>query len=308
MMTLSFAEASRKGIQTVTELSAIAAPIRLYAIVLRMVVIRPGAVPTDHGGQARACLLDLIRRADKTLSAQWHDTNIHKPYTISLLQPLEHTQRGADGALHCGEGDRLDWRFSLQCEPGFEAVLKRFLLSRALPHLRVGTLEFAITDVFASNSGHFASGYTTPAALLERYDCPPATLDRAIELHFTAPTVFHLGRDAETGISRYCTLPQPRLLFSTLRKKWASLGGYEPGDVFDSWVERAVNAESYRLNTTTVVVDKRHLHGFSGFVRFRLQAEPQWWPLVHLLADLAFWTGVGYQTTRGMGQVRRIVE
>jgi len=30
--------------------------------------------------------------------------------------------------------------------------------------------------------------------------------------------------------------------------------------------------------------------------------------LLHLLADLSFWTGVGYQTTRGLGQVRRVTE
>lgn len=276
--------------------------MRLYAIVMRLSTLRRGAVAADHGDQARACLLDLIRRADAELAAQLHDTNTHKPYTISLLQPVQNGKRGSDGALHFGEGDQVDWRFTLLCEPPFEAVLKRFLLSRNLPHLRIGTVEFAIIDVFASGKGHPGSGFTTPADLYARHDHAPEIFPRSFEMAFTSPTAFHLGRDTETARYRYCTLPQPRLLFSTLRKKWAGMGGVEPGDSFDEWVAYSIDAEANALNTFTVRVENRVLRGFTGFVRFRLQGDPRWWPLANLLGALTFWTGVGYQTTRGMGQ------
>ncbi|GAB4308487.1 MAG: hypothetical protein Kow00117_01750 [Phototrophicales bacterium] len=37
-----------------------------------------------------------------------------------------------------------------------------------------------------------------------------------------------------------------------------------------------------------------------------LNRDLRWLPYLHLLVDLSFWTGVGYQTTRGMGQVRKV--
>jgi CRISPR/Cas system endoribonuclease Cas6 (RAMP superfamily) len=62
------------------------------------------------------------------------------------------------------------------------------------------------------------------------------------------------------------------------------------------------------LQSRTVVVERRPVTGFQGHVRFRIRGDRRWLPLLHLLADLTFWTGVGYQTTRGMGRVQRLLE
>src|SRR5579859_4734228 len=105
--------------------------LRLYAIVFRLAAIRPGAVPADHGDQARAALFELIRHGDLPLAQRLHDQNIQKPYTIDLLQG---GRRGKDNTIHFGEGDYAYWRFTLMQEPAFEALLRRYLLSRALPH------------------------------------------------------------------------------------------------------------------------------------------------------------------------------
>jgi len=106
---------------------------RLYAIVLRLTAVRRGAVPAEHGDQARAAMFDLLRRGNLALASQLHNENAHKPYTISLL---EGGKRGADRALHFGEGDQAEWRFTLLSEPAFESVLRRYILDRNLPHVR----------------------------------------------------------------------------------------------------------------------------------------------------------------------------
>jgi hypothetical protein len=110
---------------------------RLYAIVLRIAAIRRGAVPENHGDQARAALMKNIQHADSPLAQRLHNSNMHKPYTISLLN-------GGVQARHFGEGDHADWRFTLMAEPAFEALLRRYLLDRTLPHVRIGAVEFAI--------------------------------------------------------------------------------------------------------------------------------------------------------------------
>jgi CRISPR-associated endoribonuclease Cas6 len=49
--------------------------------------------------------------------------------------------------------------------------------------------------------------------------------------------------------------------------------------------------------------------GFVGMAMFAaLNRERYWMGLMNVLADYAFFAGVGYQTTQGMGQCRRIAE
>lgn len=277
--------------------------LRLYAIVLRLAALRPGAIPADHGDQARAALLNLIRTGDLSLSQVLHDENARKPYTISLLNG---GTRGRDNALHFGIGDSADWRFTLLCEPAFEALLRRYIYSRALPHVRIGTIEFQITDAFASGN-HPDSGSMTLTALHDRWNSPPEMLESNIVLDFLSPTAFNLGQDRVSGSYRIRSTPDARTLFSTLRKRWIKLGGTAPDDAFDVWVGERVEMHPFDLRTHTVYVERRPVDGFSGRVGFKLHGnDMRWLPLLHLLADLTFWTGVGYQTPRGMGQVRRV--
>ncbi|MEM6281993.1 MAG: CRISPR system precrRNA processing endoribonuclease RAMP protein Cas6 [Chloroflexota bacterium] len=277
---------------------------RLYAVVLRLAAMRPGALKRDHGDQARGALLKLIQQGDSPLAERLHDDNTSKPYTISMV---EGGKRGKDGAAHFGNGDTADWRFSLLMEPAFEALLKRYLLNRNLPHVRIGTVQFAVVDAFASGHGHPASGHTTVAQLTERWNIAPEEAPRQIKLEFLSPTAFNLGQDRETKQYRIRATPDARTLYSTLRKRWVRLGGRDAGDEFDVWVGEHVEQVSTDIHTRTTYVKRRPVSGFTGSVTYRVYGDDlRWLPYLHLLSDLAFWTGAGYQTTRGMGQVRRI--
>jgi CRISPR-associated endoribonuclease Cas6 len=144
--------------------------------------------------------------------------------------------------------------------------------------------------------------------LTERWNIAPELLERYLTLDFRSPTVFSLGRDPATQEQRYRSQPDPRTVFSALRKRWVSLGGFDAGDEFDAWVGKSVEAAVQRVQMRRVWVEQHWVQGFMGTVRFEVYgAELRWLPYVYLLADLAFWTGVGYQTTRGMGQVRPIL-
>ena|SRR5579871_1573415 len=279
--------------------------LRLFAIVFRLAAIRPGTIPADHGDQARAALFELIRHGDLPLASRLHDQNIQKPYTIDLLQG---GKRGKDSAIHFSEGDYADWRFTVMQEPAFEALLRRYLLSQALPYVRVGAVKFAVTDAFTSGASHPASGHVSITELQARWDCVPESLPERFALDFQSPTVFSLGTEPGSRERRWCAMPSAPILFSSLRKKWAFLGGAEPGDEFDQWVRECVEVEPHNLYSRTLMVERRPITGFLGRVSFRVRGDKRWLPLLHLLTDLTFWTGVGYQTTRGMGQVQRVIE
>lgn len=275
----------------------------LYAIVLRLAAMRSGALPADHGDQGRAALLNLIRKGDSPLAQQLHDENSSKPYTISLVQG---GKRGRDGAQHFGEGDAGEWRFSLMMQPAFEALLQKYLLNNSLPHVRIGVLQFAITDVYVATQSHQDSGHISVRELSDAWqDTPREQLPRRITLDFLSPTTFSRGRD-RAGY-RYRVFPDAKTVFSALRKRWVALGGVDAGDDFDAWVAKNVEAEPQRYRLTKHRVERRRLSAFTGTVAYQLYGDDeQWLAYLNLLADLTFWTGLGYQTTRGMGQVRRI--
>lgn len=275
---------------------------RLYAIVLRLVALHPGALPANHGDQARAALLDLVKRGDAALATYVHNLNAEKPYTVSQVLG---GQRGRDGALHFGAGHEAFWRFTLLGEPVFEAILQRYLRDNQQPHVRLGTLPFAITDAFATAARHADSGSITLADLQARWHVPPETLPDTFILDFQTPTAFSLGTLPD-GQRRFQALPDARLVLSTLRKRWSRLGGQEPGDVFDEWVAQNITVEPLHLQTQRVQIERQSLTGFTGQVCYRVQGNRRWWSLAHLLAELTFWTGVGYQTPRGLGQTRRL--
>ncbi len=275
---------------------------RLYAIVLRLAAASRGSLSAEHGDHARAALLNLIREGDSPLAQKLHDDNNAKPYTISLIQG---GKRSKDGAQHFGEGDVAEWRFTLLIEPAFEALLRKYLLNRALPHIRIGVVRFAIVDAFASGTGHPDSGHISVSELNERWNGSAENLQKNIKLDFHSPTAFNLGQDPETRHYRIRSSPDARTLFSTLRKRWVKLGGIDAGDEFDAWVDQNLEQTVINLQTHTLRVEKRLITGFMGQVEYRLYGTNlHWLPYLHLLANLTFWTGAGYQTTRGMGQVR----
>ncbi len=274
----------------------------LYAIVLRLIALRPGAVPCYHGDMARDALLNLINHGDATLAATLHDQNEHKPYTIALLQG---GKQGRDGAHHFAEGDTAFWRFTLLCEPAFEAVLCRYILNRELPHLRIGAVEFGITDSFASNGGYPDSGYTTIEGLYERWNIPAEKLPRTFSLDFLTPTAFNLGYNRESKQRTVHIMPTPRFVFGTLRREWLKPGGAAPGDAFDAWTGANIEIVKLDILTENAKIKGHFIDGFTGRVTYQLGRDAHWWGMVNLLSEFVFWRGCGYQTTCGMGQVRR---
>jgi CRISPR-associated endoribonuclease Cas6 len=278
----------------------------LYAIVLRLAAIRPGALPANHGDSVRAALLNLIRKGDSPLAQQLHDDNSAKPYAISLV---DGGKRGPDGAQHFGEGDRADWRFSLMMQPAFEALLQKYLLNNQLPHVRIGSINFAIVDAFVSHTAHVDSGHISISELTEGWQRHPAEqLPKHIVFDFQSPTVFSLGQNKETKAYRFRSHPDAKTMFSSLRKRWVKLEGVDAGDEFDDWIDKNIEQEIIEIQMKKLHLENRTISGFTGQVAYQhYGADTRWLRYWNLLADLTFWTGVGYQTTRGMGQVRRLL-
>ena len=101
--------------------------------------------------------------------------------------------------------------------------------------------------------------------------------------------------------------PQPRTAVAGLRSRWDRWTGQSWGREFEEWVERNVvvgRIEGWR--TQPFRYRKQTYVGGLGTLEYRLVDMRDAAAAAHLhrLLHLAFYTGIGYKTTHGLGQVR----
>lgn len=168
-----------------------------------------------------------------------------------------------------------------------------------LPILRLGQARFLVSEVLTTPGSHPWAGFTTLDDLLLRLEQPPPSV---IALELRSPTSFKL-EDAHIEV-----IPHPKHVFGNLAAAWRAL-------TEEDWVEPIEKFAAAYLRLTPRHLERRALHlhnkpqvGMVGCVEYRLTCpeDSAWARAINLLADLAFYTGLGRKTAQGMGMVRRI--
>ncbi|MGQ9675445.1 MAG: CRISPR system precrRNA processing endoribonuclease RAMP protein Cas6 [Chloroflexota bacterium] len=183
-------------------------------------------------------------------------------------------------------------------DPHLTAVLGRVADGPARPIVSFGVSHFSIT--YAQQG---------PAVTLWRREqtwCELATTagqQRCLSLLFASPTTFSFGQ-------RKVPLPLPELVFGSLLKKWNTFSPFKfSSDLLALFGERLVVSEVHNLNTQMLDFGRYKEKGFVGQVTY--EALGPWSDedvrALNILADFAFYAGVGYKTTMGMGLTRRVL-
>jgi CRISPR-associated endoribonuclease Cas6 len=122
-----------------------------------------------------------------------------------------------------------------------------------------------------------------------------------VRLGFASPTAFDSGKGN-------ILFPEPSLVFRSLWEKWNAHAPWEIGGDILTELVGAARVEAHRLHTQPVKLKLdgklRFFKGFVGWCEFSTgpKASPEVQRVLHLLADFAFYAGVGSKTTMGMGQ------
>ena len=275
----------------------------LYSIALLLTPTRETTVRATIGHQAYAAFLHTIRQADRALAEVLHNAPLPlKPFTVS---PLLGVPQAQDGRVTIVPTRTYTLRFTVLYPPIFQQFMARFLRGDGRPTLRLGPAEFAISEVLATPGASPWSGYTSFAQL--HHDARP---QREITLEFTSPTAFSFG--TKPWGRKFVVLPDPTLVFRSLLRSWN--GFTSPQFVMDrgllDYVADNVIVRRHRIQTQMLRYRKHPQIGFVGQVTYGLMGSEQEEERrsLNALADLAFYAGVGYHTTMGMGQVGRVVD
>lgn len=294
-------------------------PPTLYATVIKLTAAREGSLPATQGRLAQAAFLDIVQAVDPALSAALHAKNQRRPYTISPLQGLPRP-RGKQIALPRGQ---QVWLRVTQLHSRLFTTLTQYFLGRVdlgrLPTIRLGTLDFAVSEMLTTPGSHRWAGFTTLAALLHLWQ--EASLDKTaqrIRVEFASPTVFSRSSNKD-GMGKFMeTLPYPAMFFGSVAARWNELVAGSEGQVVEplafetktirEYAEETVVVGQYRLNSQMSRYWGNPQIGVMGTVTYLLKDKANQ-PLIralNLLADFAFYSGVGAKTAMGMGMVRRI--
>ncbi|VAW34201.1 hypothetical protein MNBD_CHLOROFLEXI01-245 [hydrothermal vent metagenome] len=278
----------------------------LYALIIRLTAQKSGTLPATVGHLAHAAFLDILRQVDPAVSQAIHDINGRKPFTIS---PLHGYGNGRKGKLSLKAGQTGWLRVTLLDPTLFHTFIQYFLSGNHRPAIRLDNIPFHISEILSSPGSHPLAGYDSLQTLHAKWEQTTRLSDHTtIRLTFRTPTAFSL----KNGRFRHMhTLPDPPLVFGQLASYWEALTG-------DSYIDKedvrkfaafGMVVARHKIQTHMVQFRKNKQVGFLGDVQFLIQDKENH-PMIrylNLLADLAFYTGVGSKTTMGMGQMMRIM-
>lgn len=278
----------------------------LTSLVLRLQAPRSVILPASLGRASQALLLRLINSQDPDLAAALHAGDGPRPYTASNLVLGQRLK----GSLHAEAGQTGWLRFT-----GLNAAVSVCLVRLAnQPPAEVELDRFSLTVTGATldPTGHPWAGQVSYQDLAGRYLLSGQSIASQITLDFTSPTTFR-------SQGRYLPLPSPELVFGSLLDRWQTFAPIALNPAVRRFAAEAVGLSRYTLRTRGLPYKQGGKGaggeekagamqiGFTGQATFiALNRDRYWLSVLHLLANFAFYSGVGYQTAVGLGQVRHI--
>lgn len=306
------------------------APERLYSLLITLRPLERGTLMPFAGELIHAAWLDWIRSEAPEVASALHDGNRRRLFTCSnlhfpFLTPKIREAERNNIHLPLDPGKVYTLRLTLllgELFPLFYHSLMSYGVKEASkrPFMRLGKQTFLLEEVISSSDDSSGwTGYTSFRALVEKAQALPLKSEGILEFDFASLTAFHRGNAESIYGKHYALLPLPQYVFPWLAKRWVELAPSELTEIVQrEQIEHYIENEGiviadHALQTHRVQFSKHPQRGFIGTCTYRLRSSdkenPSSGPLnvrqqLMLLSWLAFYTGVGYKTTMGMGQLR----
>jgi len=255
----------------------------MSALTSMVVCLVPRGVGRFEGGDAvQGWILSEVRRRNPRLAERLHANEGLKPYTVSPLNWVDGGRFGEVRLTALDESTASGIALSLRDAPA---------------DVGVGQTFWTVEKIVASRQQHHWAGATTAADL---FRAAAGSHRRAVTFRFHSPTAFGGHGDSLS------LFPDPRLVFRPLVERWRGLPFDGMPALPDQEWTRHIDVRSYELRTVTPPGAGRHVRaGFVGACTYQAErgapAHIEIW--LRACAALAFYSGVGMATARGMGQV-----
>ena len=267
----------------------------LLSAILTFTTPRRGTLPAALGRAISAEVLGQIDRRDPTLARQLHAWNGPVPLTCSSLNGT--TRRGAN--LHL-ETDENYWLHLTGMAEPVSQLLHHLLLEEPQTDWSIHNHPFHLQQVTCDPSGHPWAGIADYQRLAAEHLLASGNPANRVTLRFDSPTSFKSG-------GMQVPIPTPDLVFGSLADRWNRFSPVPLSDEMREFSRTCVAISRYDLRSAPMPHKGGSFRvGGVGEVTYTALAGDRYWHgAMQMLADFAKFSGVGVQTTNGMGQVRR---
>lgn len=267
----------------------------LTALVFTLTPSKPATTPAYLGRASYALLMRLIAAHDPELAQQLHDNDGLKPYTCSALIGGQRISRES-------RQYRPEERAWLRYTGLNEAVSTHLLRLAENPPAKVdldGHI-FRVEQATLDPEVHPWAGQTTYESLAAPYLLADHQPDYRPKLHFASPTTFRSQGKSQP-------IPLPDWVFGSLVDRWNAFSPVQVSTDLRRFADECVVLSHYRLHTRAVPFKENVIQmGCVGRANYAVVNRDRYWAsLLNLLVNYSFYSGVGYQTTVGMGQARQ---
>jgi len=254
----------------------------------------PVTLPAWLGRATHAWFLDTVHQWDSALAVDLHEPNQDRPFTVSDLWGPGLTRQGQNRLT---PGTPYSLRVT-GCRADLSALIGQ-LAQEPPATIRLLDHPFRVNGATIDPAVSSWAGQSSFETLAQRHMLAREQ-PRQLTLRFASPTVFR-SNDA------YLPLPLPKLVFEGLTRQWNNLSPVTIADEVVRYADECLLISRYRLQTERVDRGQRGgLPGFTGSCSYSFRVKDRYWMgVIHLLADFAFYAGVGKQTAMGLGQVGR---
>ena len=268
----------------------------LYSIIIELQVEKNAVLPFTLGQKAHALFLSLIEQINPSLAHRLHEEPKYRPFTVSSL--LGGTVSGHE--IHLKEGQTCALRVTLLDGGALWECVSTFFLEKHAMVLHLGEATFTAQRIISQPQ----TDTTGWAAHTTWQQLASTEAQSTINFRFTSPTAFSLGN------RRFALYPEPLYVWDSLLRSWNL---YAPEvlqldkGVIREFVTHFIRINDYQLHTTTLYYPKYIQKGFMGLCSYHIQSQEAPAPHIAALATFAHFSGIGYKTTMGMGQVQVIL-
>lgn len=263
----------------------------LLAFKLLLKTPAPAHVPPHLGRAVYAAALARLGEIDPALARIVHDGDGPKPLTCSGL--LGAPPRGPLVPDHV-----YAVRFTaLSAEVA--AALTAAFLDAPPQTIELDGHKLQVVEALCDPDRDGWTGRADYTSLAAQHLAQGGERGRSVTLEFASPTTFKSG-----GV--HMPVPLPNLVFGSLVERWNAFSPVALSPDVRRFGAEMVALSRYQLRSVAVghKGDGLRVGGVGRATYAALSGDRYWLGVLHLLAAFAVYSGVGSQTTTGMGQVR----
>jgi CRISPR-associated endoribonuclease Cas6 len=314
------------------EMTPTTGPIRLYALLLKLRPLQQGTLMPFSGELVHGAFLKWLRTSAPDVAAWLHEGQKRRLFTCSSLyfsQSLTPSLKAERENIHLPLTPQKTYTIRVtlllgELFPLFHQALTQFSLTNpgatSLPFIQLGKQLFLLEEVILSKDDPTGwTNFTSLSTFVEKAQHMYFGKNAEVTLEFASLTTFSRG-NAKTGYgAHHVMLPLPTFVFQNLLRRWQDIA---PPDLVG--VIQPERVERYLQEDGPVIIDydlkphyvhfTTHLQrGFFGSCTYQLRGPDEKTtpeePLtvrqqLYVLAQLAFYSGIGYKTAMGLGQAR----